>query len=76
MSVEQAREVYAENMMGYTMGRSAPYAARLQFPVVQGGTADPDENMGVAPVLRQAVGKVKDMVTGGGDPEAHEPGER
>ena len=76
MTVEQARKVYAENMMGYTMGRSAPFAERLQFPVRQGGTADPDENMGVAPAVRQAIGKVKDMVSGGGDPEAHEPGER
>ncbi len=76
MSVDEARKVYAENMMGYTMGRSAPYAERLQFPVAQGGTEDPDVNMGVAPAVRQAVGKVKDMVTGGGAPEAHEPGDR
>jgi hypothetical protein len=76
MSVEEARKVYAENMMGYTMGRPAPYAERLQFPVPQGGTEDPDENMGVAPAVRQAIGKVKDMVSGGGDPEKHEPGER
>jgi hypothetical protein len=44
--------------------------------VPQGGTEDPDENMGVAPAVRQAIGKVKDMVSGGGDPEKHEPGER
>lgn len=28
-TVEEAREVYAENMTGYTTGRPAPYAERL-----------------------------------------------
>ena len=63
-TVEEAREVYAENMAGYTMGRPAPYAERLLFPVPQGGTEDPDEGMGMTPVLKQAVGKVKDVLTG------------
>ena len=64
MTVEQARQAYAENMMGYTMGRSAPYAERLQFAPAQAGTEDPDEDMGVGPVIRQASGKVKDVLTG------------
>ena len=63
-TVEEAREVYAENMAGYTMGRPAPYAERLLFPVPQGGTEDPDEGMGMTPVLKQAVGKMKDVLTG------------
>jgi hypothetical protein len=71
-TVEEAREVYAENMAGYTMGRPAPYAERLLFPVPQGGTEDPDTGMGVSPVLKQAAGKVKDVLTG----HAHEPTDR
>lgn len=59
-SVEEARKVYAENMAGYTMGRSAPYAERLLFPVPQGGTEDPDEGNMVGATARQAAGKVKD----------------
>ena len=61
---QAARKVYAETMMAYTMGRSAPYAERLQFAVPHGGTEDPDEGMGVAPAVRQAAGKVKDILTG------------
>lgn len=65
MTVEEARKGYAESMMAYTMGRSAPYAERLQFPVPPGGTEDPDEDMGIAPAVRQAAGKIKDMISGG-----------
>jgi hypothetical protein len=63
-TVEEARQVYAENMAGYTMGRPAPYAERLLFPLMNGGTQDPDEGMGMMPILNQAAGKVKDTVTG------------
>ena len=63
-SVEEARKVYAEHMAAYTMGRPAPYAEQLLFPVPQGGTQDPDEGMGVGPIARQAAGKVKDLLTG------------
>lgn len=66
MSVEEARTVYADSMMAYTLGREAPYAERLLFALPGGGTEDPDENMGAGPVLRQAAGKVKDVLTGGG----------
>lgn len=76
MSVEEARRVYAENMMGYTMGRPAPYAERLQFAPPEGGTADPDENMGITPAVRQAAGKLKDLMTGRDDRKSYEPGER
>ena len=71
-TVDEARAVYAENMAGYTMGRPAPYAERLLFPVPQGGTEDPDEGMGVSPMVKQAAGKVKDVLTG----HAHEPTDR
>jgi hypothetical protein len=71
-TVEEARQVYAENMAGYTMGRPAPYAERLLFPVPQSGTEDPDEGMGVSPMLKQAAGKVKDVLTG----HAHEATDR
>ncbi|MBW3656270.1 MAG: hypothetical protein KY444_09185 [Gemmatimonadetes bacterium] len=71
-TVEEARAVYAENMAGYTVGRPAPYAERLLFPVPQGGTEDPDEGMGMSPMIKQAAGKVKDVLTG----HEHEPTDR
>ena len=63
-SVEAAREVYAENMAAYTLGRPAPYAERLLFAVPQAGTEDPDESMIAGAIARQTVGKVKDLLTG------------
>jgi hypothetical protein len=63
-SVEEAREVYAENIAAYTMGRPAPYAEQFQFAVPQGGTEDPDESMMAGAMARQAVGKIKDVLTG------------
>lgn len=68
MTVEAARKAYAESMMAYTMGRPAPFAERLQFALPQGGTEDPDEDMGLAPIVHQAAGKLKDMLTGEGSP--------
>ncbi len=70
-SVEAAREVYAENMAAYTMGRPAPYAEQFLFPVPQGGTEDPDEGMGVSPMARQAAGKLKDLLTGSEEGPSH-----
>ncbi len=70
-SVEAAREVYAENMAAYTMGRPAPYAEQFLFPVPQGGTEDPDEGMGVGPMARQAAGKLKDLLTGSEESPSH-----
>ncbi len=63
-SVDEARKTYAENMVGYTLGRSAPYAERLQFEVPRGGTDDPDESMAGGAMLRQTLGKVKDVLSG------------
>ena len=64
LSVEDARKVYADTVMAYMIGPPAPYAERLQFPIPSGGTEDLDEGMGVAPMVRYAAGKVKDIVTG------------
>ena len=63
-SVEEARQAYADNMAGYTIGRPAPYAERLLFQVAAGPTEDPDESMGVMPIVNQAAGKVKDVISG------------
>jgi hypothetical protein len=63
-SVEEARKVYAENMAAYTMGRPAPYAERFLFAVPRGGTEDLDEAMIAGAMMRQAAGKVKDVLTG------------
>ena len=63
-TVEEAREVTAQNTVAYSMGRSAPYAERLLFEVPQGGTEDLDESMLAGAVVQQAAGKVKDVVTG------------
>lgn len=64
-SVEDARETYAQNMVGYTIGREAPYAERLLFDVARGGTEDPDEPNAGGAMAGQAAGKVKDAFTGG-----------
>ena len=64
LTVEEARKAYAETMMGYTMGRPAPYAERLQFAPPQTGTEDPDEDMGMGPMVRQAAGKIGDVLKG------------
>jgi hypothetical protein len=63
-TVEEARRIAVENTVAYNMGRSAPYAERLLFDVPQGGTEDLDESMISGAVLRQAGGKVKDLLTG------------
>lgn len=64
-SVEDARQVYAENMAAYTMGRPAPYAEQFRFVLPQSATQDPDESMIAGSMARQVVGKVKDLFTGG-----------
>jgi hypothetical protein len=63
-SVEDARETSSQHTVAYNLGRSAPYAERLQFEVPEGGTEDLDEPMIAGPILQQAAGKVKDIVTG------------
>jgi hypothetical protein len=62
--VDGARELYAENMASYAMGRPTPYCEALQF-TPGGQTADLDE-AGMSPgnMARQAAGKLKDAVLG------------
>jgi hypothetical protein len=64
-TVEQARHTSEQNTVAYNAGRSAPYAERLLFEIPQGGTEDLDESQLSGSVLQQAVGKLKDVVTGG-----------
>jgi hypothetical protein len=71
-TMEEAREVYAENVAGCTMRCHAAYAERLLFAVPQGGTEFPDEWMGMSPMVRQAAGRVTDILTG----REHEPTDR
>ena len=66
-SVADARETTAQNTVAYTMGRAAPHAERLLFEVPRGGTEDLDESMIGSAIVRQTAGKIKDMVTGGGE---------
>ena len=63
-TVEEAREITAQNTVAYAMGRSAPYAERFLFEVPRGGTHDLDESMISGSIAQQAAGKVKDVVTG------------
>ena len=63
-TVEEARQTYADNMVGYTLGRSAPYAERFQFEVSPGGTEDPDQAIAGGAMARQTVGKIKDVLSG------------
>ncbi len=68
-SVEEARKTFAEQMVAYTLGRSAPYAEGVQFVVPDSGTEDEDERViGAATFGQQTVGKVKDLVTGNEEP--------
>ena len=70
-TVDEARELTAQNTVAYATGRNAPYAERLLFEVPQGETHDLDESMLSGALLQQAAGKVKDLLTGG-DEEATE----
>ncbi len=64
-SVDQAREIYAEKIASYGMGRPTPYCEALQFAPPAGPTADLDEAvMSAGDMARQAAGKVKDAISG------------
>jgi hypothetical protein len=60
LSIEQARNVYAEQAAAYMMNRPAPYTERLMFDVTHGGTADLDESIISDAMLHQAKEKIKD----------------
>jgi hypothetical protein len=63
-TVDEARQATAENTVAYAAGRTAPYAERMLFDVPNGGTQDLDQSMIGGAILHQAVGKVKDVLTG------------
>lgn len=63
-SVEDARDILEETKVGYTLGRSAPYAERLLFEVPDGGTEFVDEAGIGGAVVHQTAGKLKDMLPG------------
>jgi hypothetical protein len=69
-TVAEARHTSEQNTVAYNAGREAPYAERLLFDVPQGGTEDLDQSHLSGSVLQQAVGKLKDVVTGGPREEA------
>jgi hypothetical protein len=63
-TVDEARETSSQQTIAYNLGRSAPYAERLQFEMPSGGTEDLDEPMIAGPIAQQLAGKVKDVLTG------------
>ena len=69
-SVDDARQTATDSTVAYNLGRDAPYAERLLFDVPQGGTEDLDESMIAGATLRQAAGKLKDVLTPGDGDEA------
>jgi hypothetical protein len=64
-TVQEARHASEQSTVAYNAGRQAPYTERLLFEVPQGGTEDPDQSHLSGAVLQQAVGKLKDALTGG-----------
>lgn len=63
-TVEEARKTSEENTVAYNLGRNAPYAERLLFELPEDGTEDLDENKVGDDIVKQAAGKIKDVVTG------------
>lgn len=66
-TVDEAREISSQNTVAYNIGREAPCAERLLFDVPHGGTEDLDHGTIGKAVVQQTAGKVKDLVTGGGE---------
>lgn len=63
-SAEQARKISEQNTVAYNLGRKASYAEQLLFEVPAGGTEDLDESAISGPIIKQAAGKLKDVITG------------
>ena len=56
-SADEAREIFAENMAAFTMGRATPYAEQFQFDVPHAGPEDRAEAVtGAGPTARPAAG--------------------
>lgn len=68
-SVDDARRLYAETAVAYSMGRDAPYAERLLFTPPTERTADPDEAILAESMGHQMVEKVKDALGAGDTPQ-------
>lgn len=61
-TVPEAREVYAENAVAHTLGRSARYTERFQFAMAsEGESGDPDESIIAGPMAHQMAEKTKDL---------------
>ena len=60
----EARKISCENTVAYNLGRKAPYAERLLFEPPKSGTEDLDKSEISGPVLHQAGGKIRDIVSG------------
>jgi hypothetical protein len=67
-TVEDARELYAETLAAYSMGRDAPFAERLLFEP-RTGTADPDEEILRGAMVDQLGEKLKDAFGKGDTPQ-------
>jgi hypothetical protein len=67
-TVEDAREVFAETLAAYALGRDAPYAERLLFES-RSGTADPDEEILRGAMVEQLGEKLKDAFGKGDTPQ-------
>lgn len=63
-TVDEARKAFADMAPAYAMGRSAPYAERLQFKPPKGETEDVDESMVAGPMVKQGVAKMIDALAG------------
>src|SRR4051812_42229424 len=69
-TVAEARETSSQETVAWNLGRSAPFAERLQFDVPDGGTEDLDKPTIGRAIVRQTAGKVKDLLTGDTTPPA------
>lgn len=67
-TVDDARNLYAESIAAWSMGRDAPYAERLLFEPRM-GSGDPDEGIIGNAMMDQLAEKMKDLVGAGSTPQ-------
>lgn len=65
IDAEAARKEMAEIASAYVLNREAPYAAGFQFELPHGGTKHPDKTIIGPAMLKQGLGKVKDILRPG-----------
>ena len=63
LTVDEAREVYAENVAAYAMGRDAPYVEQFRFEIPREGTEDLDETIIGGEVAEQLTAKAMDLLS-------------